>query len=116
MWRVTASVIVNSPPVRTAAAMNPPISKWSESQVHSPPLSFSTPIISILFDHMPVMFAPRALRKWQSSWVCGSQAALYIVVLPGTLEARRMRFSVPVTDGNRCRTSVAFNQPLVVRK
>jgi len=69
MWRVTACVIVNSPPVRTAAAMNPPTSKWSESQVHSPPLSFSIPMISSLLDQIPVMFAHRLLRKWQSSWV-----------------------------------------------
>ncbi len=108
MCCVTALWIVISPPVSTAAAINPPTSRWSESTVHSPPLSSDTQTISNVLDQMPDIFAPRLLRKRHNSWVCGSQAALRMMVLPGVLQATNIAISVPVTDGNHCHISVAL--------
>ena len=107
-------MIVSSPPVSTAAAINQPTSRWSESQVRSPPLSFVTPSISNLFDQILLILAPIVLRNVHSSCVCGSHAALYMVVFPGVLAAKRIQFSVPVTEGNHCRISVPLSQFSVV--
>src|SRR3989344_2728029 len=54
------------------------------------------PSIVRTLEPMPEILAPQALRKLHKSWTLGSEAALVIVVTPGSLVAKAMTFSVAV--------------------
>ncbi len=53
-----------------------------------------------MFEPIPEMSAPIALRQWHRSCTCGSQAAFCITVVPRASTAAMTAFSVPVTDAS----------------
>ena len=77
-----------------------PTSIMSGNMVWSAPCSLSTPSMVSRFDAMPLIFAPMALSILHSCWMYGSQAALYIVVVPLASTAAITMFAVPVTEAS----------------
>ena len=65
--------------------------------VNSAPCIFSTPLMMSVFEPIFRISAPMAFSMWQSSWTCGSEAALRIMVWPLALAAAISVFSVAVT-------------------
>ena len=91
--------ISKSPFVATAASMNVPASIWSGTTEYVKfPDSFSTPFIFIKSVPAPRMSAPIAFRKFATSTIWGSFAALSIVVVPLASTADNITFIVAPTD------------------
>ena len=84
-------------PTIAAIAMKEPISIMSGSKWCVVPWSDFTPTMVMRLLPMPEIFAPMRLSMWQSCCMYGSQAALYMVVVPSAITAAMMIFAVPVT-------------------
>ena len=62
--------------------------------------SSSTPVMRRMFEPIPSIRAPSETRKWQRSWMCGSQAACPTIVSPSASTAAITAFSVAITDAS----------------
>src|SRR3954470_11401382 len=109
-WATQLS-IRSSPPVTPARAMNEAISMWSGETVCSQPPRRSAPWTSITLEPIPVIAAPMRLSMRATSWTCGSEAALRMIVVPGVSAAAIRAFSVPITDGSSMKKSQATRPP-----
>src|SRR5580704_5892473 len=102
---VTVSLMMSSPPVTPASAMNEPISMWSGAMPWVQPRRLPTPCTVITFEPMPSICAPIAESIRARSWTCGSDAALRITVGPRVSAAAISAFSVAITEGSSIRKS-----------
>ena len=84
-------------PIIAAMPMNEPTSIMSGSILCSAPPSDATPSMVSRLLPMPEMCAPILFSMVHSCCMYGSQAALYIVVVPSASTAAMMMFAVPVT-------------------
>src|SRR3954452_23133183 len=107
----TQPLIRSSPPVTPARAMNDAISMWSGETVYSQPPSCATPWTDMTLEPMPSIAAPILLSMRATSWTCGSQAALRMIVVPATPAAAISAFSVPITDGSSMKKSHGRRAP-----
>ena len=86
-----------------------PISIMSGNILWLQPFNFSTPSIEIKLEPIPLILAPMLFSILHSCWRYGSQAALYIVVLPFAKTAVIIIFAVPVTEASSSNMFVPFN-------
>ena len=87
-------------PTIAAIPINEPTSIMSGRMRCVAPCNFSTPTMVSRLEAMPEILAPIALSKWHSCWIYGSQAALYIVVVPSASTAAMTTLAVPVTEAS----------------
>ena len=80
--------------------MNEPTSIMSGSMSWTVPCSPSVPTMVSRLLAMPLMLAPMLLSMWHSCCMYGSQAALYMVVVPRAKTAAMMMLAVPVTEAS----------------
>ena len=83
-----------------AMPTNEPTSIMSGSMVWAVPPKLSTPSMVSRLEAMPEMRAPMALSMRQSCCMYGSQAALYMVVVPLASTAAMMMLAVPVMEAS----------------
>ena len=63
------------------------------------------------FEPIPSILAPIWSSMRARSWTCGSDAALWMTVVPGVSAAAISAFSVPITDGSSMKKSHARRPP-----
>ncbi|MNV24437.1 hypothetical protein D3C71_1155010 [compost metagenome] len=94
------SLMVISEPVIAASPMKEPISIISGNMRCEVPPRRSTPSMVNKLDPIPDILAPMRFNILQSCCKYGSQAALYIVVVPFANTAAITIFAVPVTEAS----------------
>ena len=104
----STSSIVRSPPVVAASAAKLATSTCSGRMRCEPPPSRSTPLMRRMFEPIPSIDAPSPTRKWQRSWMCGSQAAWPTIVSPSASTAAMIAFSVAITDASSRNSRLPF--------
>ena len=83
----------------TAATINVPASIWSGTTEYVAfPVSSFTPVIFIVSVPAPFIFAPIVFKKFATSTIWGSLAALSIIVVPSAKTLASITLIVAPTD------------------